>query len=375
MSSNIEIVNLPPHVRSAAVRANTYNADANTIEICFTTGADVLRSDWLEGDYIERLETGPDNVKLDRLNAGAAFLDTHNAYQLGAVIGAVVPGSARMEGGKGLCTVKLSKSARSADTVTDLRDGVINNISVGYDILAFTRVEASDGIPAVMTATLWEPCEISAVPVPADPGAQVRAAQRSSAGVRMTPCKITRASPAQNQEAAMADEPNAVTEKVAADNKAAADKALPDKAASDKAIIEKAGLKEEDVVKVHETPADTVIVTEPGHKKEDPGDALPVSVQRKLQGMVSDAVAGERSRINEIRTIAKRHGLDKLAAEHAERGTAVVDFKEVVLEALAKRFEEGGPVTGQRSEESLQAPKGNVNALVDKARALGLGKK
>ena len=366
-----ETVNLPPLVRAAAVRANTYNSDDNTIDICFTTGADVLRCDYFDGDYIERLETGPDNVRLDRLNAGAAFLDTHNAWELDAVIGAVVPGSARMEGGEGLCKVKLSKSARAADTVTDLRDGVINNISVGYITYAFTRTESSGGSPALMIATDWEPCEISAVPVPADPGAQVRAAQRSAAGVQMTPCQITRANPAPKPEAKMADEPKPAT----GDDKTKDAGGKPPEKTPEQIAADKAGLKEGEVVKVHETPAGTAIVTEPGHVIVDPGDALPVSVQRKLQDMVAEAVSGERTRINDIRAIAKRHGLDKIAVDHAERGTSVADFKEVVLDALAKRFEEGGPASGLRSEPSLEEPKGNVTALADKARGLGFGKK
>ena len=370
-----ETVSLPPHVRAAAVRANTYNPDDNTIDICFTTGADVLRCDWLDGDYIERLETGPENVRLDRLNAGAAFLDTHNAWELDAVIGSVVLGTARMEGGLGLCTIKLSKSTRAADTVTDLRDGIINNISVGYDVHAFTRTESSDGSPTLMIATDWEPCEISAVPVPADPGAQVRAATRSAGGVRMTPCKITRANPAPTPEAKMADEPKPA----ALDDKANKDNGgKPAEKTAEQIAAEKAGLKEVEVVKVHETPGGTAIVTEPGHEIVDPGDALPVSVQRKLQGMVADAVAGERTRINEIRTIAKRHGLDKLAAEHAERGTSIAAFKEVVLEALAKRFADGPSVERlARARHRSRQPEDQRNRRSsDKARGLGIsGKK
>ena len=148
-----------------------------------------------------RLTVDPASVRLDRLNAGAPLLDTHNAYQLAAIIGSVVPGTARIESGKGLATVKLSRAEGCADIVQNIRDGIITNISVGYNVHAFTRTEAADGSPAVMTATDWEPVELSAVPVPADPGAQIRLAQRSAAGLEVTPCTITRADPGSQSEA------------------------------------------------------------------------------------------------------------------------------------------------------------------------------
>ena len=370
--SATETVSLPPHVRSAAVRANTFNADANTIDIRFTTGADVLRSDYFEGTYIERLLCDPENVRLGRLNAGASFLDTHNSWELDAVIGSVVPGTARMQDGGGDCTIQLSKSARAADTVTDIRDGVIRNISVGYVIHAFTRTEPTDGSPALMIATDWEPVEISAVPVPADPGAQVRAATRTAAGVRMTPCIVTRAQSTPNKEASMADDSKA------ADKAAAPTPPAPASAATDpKPSATDAGgadaSKATDPVKVHDTPAGTAVVTPKGVEITDPGDALPVSVQRKLDDMVAKAVSGERERINEIRAMSRKHGLDTLGADHAERGTSVQRFKDVVLDELAKRFEAGGPATGLRAEPSLERPKENANALVERARGLGLG--
>lgn len=368
-----ETVSFPPHVRSAAVRANTYNADDNTIDICFTTGADVLRPDWSDGTYIERLLCEPENVRLDRLNAGASFLDTHNSWELDAVIGSVVPGSARMQGGGGICKIQLSKSARAADTVTDIRDGVIRNISVGYLTHAFTRTEPTDGSPALMIATDWEPVEISAVPVPADPGAQVRAATRTAAGVRMTPCIITRAQPTSSKEALMADDSKAADKPASATPPAAAAATDPKPSVTDAGGAEAS--KAAEPVKVHDTPAGTATVTAKGHEITDPGDALPVSVQRKLDEMVAKAVSGERDRINEIRGMSRKHGLDALGADHAERGTSVQRFKDIVLDELAKRFEASGPATGLRAEPSLEKTKDNAGALADRARSLGVGKK
>lgn len=350
-------INLPRHARAALVRADTFDTERNTVELVFTTGADVLRCDYFDGNYIERLETGADNVRLERMNAGAAFLDTHNAYELGAVIGSVVPGSARMDAGKGVCRVQLSRSQRAADTVQDIRDGVINNISVGYNVYAFTRTEASDGSPAIMVATDWEPVEISAVPVPADPGAQIRAATRSASGLETTACEVTLST-----EAKMANRNDSDT---------SGENNTPKEKTPEELAAEKAGLQPGQVKKIEQVPGGVGIVTESGTKVEDLGDAHPTQVQR----MIDRAVGEERTRMNEIRALGKRHGLDALATQHAEAGTKVADFKDVVLEKLAARSTEGGPQGAAHvSEASLEktgAKTARASGAAMAARALG----
>ena len=357
-ASTTQTIKLPRHARSALVRADTFSTDDNTVDLVFTTGADVLRCDYFDGNYIERLETGSDNVRLDRMNAGAAFLDTHNAYELGAVIGSVVPGSARMDAGQGLCKVQLSRSQRAADTVQDIRDGIINNISVGYNVYAFTRTEASDGSPALMVATDWEPVEISAVPVPADPGAQIRAATRSASGVELTACTITRAE-AHNKEASMAhrNEPDASGDKEN-DKKPPAEAKQPEpkkEKSPEELAAEKAGLEPGKVKKIHDVPGGVAVVTEPGTKVEDPGDANPSLVQRMVAKAVAEERAHERARINDIHAMGKRYGLGSLATQHAETGTEVADFKDIILDKLAARYAEGGPQGAAHvSEPSLE---------------------
>jgi hypothetical protein len=46
-------------------------------------------------------------VRLDRLNAGAPFLKVHETGTLDAVIGSVVPGSARIENGRNQVTAPI----------------------------------------------------------------------------------------------------------------------------------------------------------------------------------------------------------------------------------------------------------------------------
>lgn len=171
----------------AKLRSSSYSESDNTIDIIWSTGADVLREDW-DGSYVERLSMEPSAVRLDRLNSGAPFLNTHRSDDLGDVIGSIVPGSARIEDGKGLATVKLSGAACDADTVLKIREGVIKNISVGYWTHHSIRQAGEKGQPDVLFVDDWEPLEISAVPIPADAGAQIRSANaRKRPSQRLTP--------------------------------------------------------------------------------------------------------------------------------------------------------------------------------------------
>lgn len=167
----------PKMARAAEVRASSFDEAENTIELVFTTGAKVRRYSWSEGAYDEELVVDGGSVRLGRLNAGAPFLNTHADYRLEHVIGSVVPGSARIDGGKGYAKVVLSKREEVRGLVQDIRDGVIRNVSVGYRYHKVEKTDGQDGDPALWRVVDWEPLEISAVPIPADPGAQMRSAE------------------------------------------------------------------------------------------------------------------------------------------------------------------------------------------------------
>ena len=179
---------LPRETRAVEVRAGSFDEAANTIEIVWTTGAEVRRYDYRSSTpYVEVLDLSPGAVRLDRLNAGAPFLNTHSSYDLSQVLGSVVPGSAKIEGARGLATILLSRAAGDADIVGKIRDGVIRNVSAGYIRHKIEKTEGDDGGDAVWRVVDWEPCEISAVPIPADPGAQTRAEPE----VALFPCLVS----------------------------------------------------------------------------------------------------------------------------------------------------------------------------------------
>jgi HK97 family phage prohead protease len=180
------VISLPKFGRAAEVRAASYDEAANTVEVIWTTGAAVRRYSYREGvHYQEILEVTPEAVRLDRLNAGAPLLNTHSDYDLDDVIGSVVPGSARIEGGKGYATVRLSNAPGDADVVMKIKDGIVRNISVGYAIHKVEKTAKEDGADEEWRVVDWEPMEISAVPIPADAGSQIRKDERE-----LVPCEF-----------------------------------------------------------------------------------------------------------------------------------------------------------------------------------------
>ena len=169
-----EILTLPLIGRAASVRAESVNPQARTIEIVWTTGAIVQRQRW-EGwdgvvEYDEELIVSPEAVRMGRMNDGAPFLDSHNGWSLGSVLGSVVPGSARIEGGEGVATIQLTAAADVADLVQRILEKSVRFVSVGYRVHKYeiTKVE---GQRELWRAVDWEPMEVSAVAMPADAGA------------------------------------------------------------------------------------------------------------------------------------------------------------------------------------------------------------
>lgn len=162
--------------RAAEFQPASYNAADNSLELVWSVGAAGTRFDWLDGGfYIESLSMEPGAIRLERLNAGACLLDSHATRSLASVLGSVVPGSARVEGGQGLARVRLASTPDVADTNQKIIYGHIRNVSVAYHVHKFERTETPGETPK-MHAIDWEPVEISMVTVPFDAAAQVRSA-------------------------------------------------------------------------------------------------------------------------------------------------------------------------------------------------------
>ena len=127
--------------------------DSRTITLSFSSEAPVER--WFG---TEVLLHSPEAVDLTRLNAKAGLLANHS---LDDQIGVVE--SATIENGRGIATVRFSKSERGEEFLRDCLDGIRTGVSVGYVI-----EEMEERSERVFEATKWSPHEISLVSTPAD---------------------------------------------------------------------------------------------------------------------------------------------------------------------------------------------------------------
>lgn len=285
MTKHSEHVAAPKFGRAAELRASSFDESDNSIEVIWTTGAEVRRRDWRNDRfYQEVLLVTPKAVRLERLNAGAAFLDTHDDWTLKSVIGSVVPGSARIEGGKGLARVRLSNAPGDADIVSKIRDGIIRNISVGYRIHKVEKTENGDGQDDVWRVVDWEPLEISAVPVPADAGSQIRSGSDDA-----EPCEITSI---RTTEDDLSDTNNA---------------------------------------------ADVVVPTEPVTTEARVADTTEVEARA-----AKAATIAERKRVSDITKLAGEANLRELGETFVAEGRSVEEFRAALLEEMLKR--EAAPV-------------------------------
>jgi hypothetical protein len=153
--------------RHGLARPRGYDPETREIDAVLSTGAKVRREGW-DGPFDEILAMGRENVRLARLNQGAAVLDSHNWHQgVGSMLGGIVPGSARLADGSLTARIKFSRGSELAQRVArDLEDGIQIPLSVGYKVHE-TREDRRTK-PMTRTVTDWEPLEVSLVPISAE---------------------------------------------------------------------------------------------------------------------------------------------------------------------------------------------------------------
>jgi len=185
---------MPPQLLEGRLLANSFDAEARTIDVSFGVGARVRRYDYWNGRYYdEELSMEPGAVDMSRLQSGkAAVLADHNVWTIRNQIG-VVKG-AHLASGEGLANLRMTERAEWADIVEDIRNDIICNVSVGYTVQRYEVEEIPGGIP-VYRAVEWRPHEISFVTIPADASASTRSEPDPTHGA--SPCVFTRATSAQ----------------------------------------------------------------------------------------------------------------------------------------------------------------------------------
>lgn len=296
-------VDLPVLSRAAAIVPNSLDEEARTVDVIWTTGAAVLRGFY--DRYWEELSLDPKHVRLKRLNNGAPVLNAHNDRDARGVIGVVVPGSARIENGRGIATVRFAKAEddAAADEIwRKVKDGILQNVSVGYSTYKMEEVEAGKDKVKRFRATDWEPYEISPVPMGADDGAGFRA---ESTTAKRTACVFVTRTATANKDRTMDPENDPTTPAPQGSPTAAADAAQEAAATAATAATRRARMEERAA-----------------------RDAAAAQA-------AEDAIAGERARVAGIRKIAQQSRLgDGWATSLIEAGVSAEKAREVAFREI-----------------------------------------
>ena len=140
------------------------------LEFPFSSESPYLRQSWFDDPWVEILGHRDDEIDLSRLNDGAPVLLNHGASKTEESalrsIGKTV--RAWVQDGRGYVEVKLSRRAGMEGLLQDIQDEIVQNVSVGYQILERTLVSHKDGMPDEYRVTKWLPMEVTLCDIPAD---------------------------------------------------------------------------------------------------------------------------------------------------------------------------------------------------------------
>ncbi|MFZ9544921.1 MAG: HK97 family phage prohead protease [Hylemonella sp.] len=110
----------------------------------------------------EILSHEPKAADLSRLNDSAPLLFNHNPDKvIGVVERAYIDGKKR----RGYARVRFSRNPFAQEILSDVKDGILRNVSFGYSIDKMEERGSGDFV-----ATAWSPYELSVVAIPADAG-------------------------------------------------------------------------------------------------------------------------------------------------------------------------------------------------------------
>jgi hypothetical protein len=305
-------IDLPPLQRAAAILPASLDEKDRSIEVVWSTGARVRRQPFFGEPFDEELSMDPDEVHLDRLNAGAPLLKVHDRFALEAVIGSVVPGTARIENGRGLARVRFSEREDVTPVWNDICSGHIRAVSVGYQVQRYEITRPNNG-PELWRAVDWTPFEISAVPVGADPAAGFRSVDY------LMPCVLDRDDATTPRRTIME---NAQTKPAAPDPNAAGDLALP-------GILDhkEDGLEQRSQAEARPSkPAQ--VATEP---------AVPMSAAPTADALIARAQEIERDRVSTIYDLATRLGLERSFSDDlVKRNVGIEEARRLILNKVAE---------------------------------------
>ncbi|MCH5305196.1 MAG: Mu-like prophage major head subunit gpT family protein [Rikenella sp.] len=161
----------------ALVQPASLDTEAREVDVVFATETPVPRFGW-EEDYDEVLVCEAGAIRMERANRGLPVMDCHNTWSVFAQLGRTV--KVWINERRELCArIKFSQRAQVAELFQDITDGIVKDISVGYNVFKFERVEQPGGKNPIYRAIDWMPTELSFAPVQADINSEIRGTQRT----------------------------------------------------------------------------------------------------------------------------------------------------------------------------------------------------
>jgi hypothetical protein len=309
-------------------------AEARTVEVVWSTGATVRRTDpWTGKPYHEVLSLEPGHVDLSRLENGAPLLDSHAGHRLAGIIGVVERAwiETGAAGPEGRAVIRFSERAEVTPVWEDVRSGIIRHVSVGYRVRTY-RIEEEDD-PPVWRAVDWQPVELSLVAVPADPGAGMRseAPTNSCRLLRQShpPCTETRTMNETTTRDALTDTDDQETEAVTTETDDNATETVEqDEAPPDEAVVHaptRAMRSALEAQRRRAAPAETV--TRQAAPDETATRAIAERVLRE-----------ERERVAGIIDAARKLGVDTAVAEDLiRRGIGLDEARRSLIDQAAEQ--------------------------------------
>lgn len=169
--------------RSSVFKPETLDEEERTVWAVAATETPVKR-------YFgnEVLKCNRAAIDAGRLNA-LPVIDSHDSSSILNMLGQVVEW--KFEGRSLLTKIMFADSERGRAAFDLVRSGMLHKVSVGYRIHDYDEARASDG-SMLVTATLWEPIEVSLVAVPADVNSTLR-------GMTMAKATTRRRAPSRDQ--------------------------------------------------------------------------------------------------------------------------------------------------------------------------------
>lgn len=149
-----------PLARVAEATIGKFDANKRTVELTF--GSEFAGMRWFG---LEKLEMTPKAADLKRLNKGGALLLEHDPNKhIGIVERSWIGTDKRAH-----ALVRFSKKPLGEESMREVEDGILTNVSFRYRILEYTTTKGTAGAPDTITATRWEALEVSLVAVAFDP--------------------------------------------------------------------------------------------------------------------------------------------------------------------------------------------------------------